>query len=97
MLARLMKAARTAGIVLTVLGGVVGLWVITRLSNAAGQSYMWVPPFAPYEWLTLAGAAVAAACLIAGLLRLTGPRERQPVTSAKHEQEPHDVQPINHP
>ncbi len=69
-----MKAGRTTGVVCTVLGGALGLWVVTRLSNAAGQMHDWAPPFAEYEWVTLAGAAVAVGLLIVGLVRLTAPR-----------------------
>jgi hypothetical protein len=58
----------TAGIVCTVLGGMLSLWVIARLSSAAGWQQTWAPPFAPYEWVTLGGAVGAAALLIVGLL-----------------------------
>ncbi len=49
-----MKASRITGVICTVLGGALGLWVITRLSSVAGRSYSWSPPFADYEAATLA-------------------------------------------
>lgn len=62
---------RIAGIVCTVLGGMLSLWVIARLSSAVGWQQTWAPPFAPYEWVTLGGAAGAAGLLIVGLLQWT--------------------------
>jgi len=56
------------GIVCTVLGGMLSLWVIARLSSTLGRQQTWAPPFAPYEWVTLVGAVGAAALLIVGLL-----------------------------
>jgi hypothetical protein len=61
----------TAGIVCTVLGGMLSLWVVARLSSTLGRQQTWAPPFAPYEWVTLVGAVGAAALLIVGLLRWT--------------------------
>lgn len=64
-----MKLSRkTTGIVCIVLGGMLSLWVIARLSSAVGWQQTWAPPFAPYEWVTLGGAAGAAGLLIVGLL-----------------------------
>ena len=68
-----MKSSKTAGVVCTVLGGTVSLWVITRFASVFGQHHTWAPPFARYEWVTLAGAGVAALLLIVGLVRLTAP------------------------
>jgi hypothetical protein len=56
------------GIVCTVLGGMLSLWVIARLSSTLGRQQTWAPPFAPYEWVTLVGAVGAAGLLIVGLL-----------------------------
>ena len=39
----------TVGIVCTVLGGMLSLWVIARLSSAVGRQQTWAPPFAHYE------------------------------------------------
>ena len=58
----------TAGVICTVLGGMLSLWVIARLSSTLGRQQTWAPPFAPYEWVTLVGAVGAAALLIVGLL-----------------------------
>jgi uncharacterized membrane protein len=70
------SSGNTTGIVLTVLGGALGLWVIARLGSSVGMQQTWAPPFARYEWVTLGGAAVAALLLIVGLVRWTRPRER---------------------
>ena len=61
------------GIVCTVLGGMLSLWVIARLSSAVGRQQTWAPPFTPYEWMTLGGAVGAAALLIVGLVQWTSP------------------------
>ena len=71
-----MKSAKTIGVVCTVLGGALGLWVITRLSNVAGQMQTWAPPFARYEVVTLTVASAAVLLLIVGLIRLTAPRDK---------------------
>ncbi len=91
-----MKASKTTGVVCTVLGGALGLWVVTRLSNAAGQMHDWAPPFAEYEWVTLAVAAVAVGLLIVGLVRLTAPadRERAVNLNLKRQQEQQDSQSV---
>jgi uncharacterized membrane protein len=70
------SSGNTTGIVLTVLGGALGLWVIARLGSSVGMQQTWAPPFARYEWVTLGGAAVAALLLIVGLVRWTRHRER---------------------
>lgn len=72
-----MRSPKTVGIVCTVLGGALGLWVITRLSSVFGQQQTWAPPFEAYEWTTLLGAILAAGLLIVGLVRLTRPEEHQ--------------------
>ena len=66
-----MNTSKTTGVVCTVPGGTLGLWVIARLSSAVGQQQTWAPPFAPYEWMTLVGAVGAAALLIVGLIQWT--------------------------
>ncbi len=71
------KTRKTAGIICTVLGGALGLWVITRLSSVFGQQQTWAPPFETYEVNTLFVAAVAAVLLIVGLARLTAPQDRE--------------------
>lgn len=72
-----MKASRTTGVVCTVLGGALALWVVTRLASALGQQQTWAPPLVRYEWVTLAGAALAAGLLIVGLVRWTRPQGRR--------------------
>ena len=64
---------RITGVVCTVLGGMLSLWVIARLSSTLGRQQTWAPPFATYEWVTLAGAVGAAGLLVVGLLRWTSP------------------------
>jgi len=59
------------GIVCTVLGGMLSLWVVARLSSTLGRQQTWAPPFASYEWVTLVGAVGATGLLIVGLLRWT--------------------------
>ena len=71
-----MNTSKTTGVVCTVLGGALGLWVIARLANFVGMQQTWAPPFARYEWVTLLGAAAAALLLIVGLVRWTRPQER---------------------
>ena len=67
------SSSKTTGIICTVSGGMLSLWVIARLSSAAGWKQTWGPPFAPYEWVTLVGAVGAAGLLIVGLMRWTSP------------------------
>jgi hypothetical protein len=56
------SSSKTTGVVCTVLGGALTLWVVARLSSAAGWQQTWAPPFARYEWVTLVvGAATTAA------------------------------------
>ena len=64
-----MRSSKAAGIVCTVLGGMVSLWVIARLSSAVGWQQTWAPPFAQYEWVTLGGAVGAAGLLVGGMLQ----------------------------
>jgi hypothetical protein len=71
-----MNTSKATGVVCTVLGGTLGLWVIARLANFVGMQQTWAPPFARYEWVTLLGAAAAALLLIVGLVRWTRPQER---------------------
>jgi hypothetical protein len=49
----------------------LSLWVIARLSSTLGRQQTWAPPFAQYEWVTLAGAVGAVGLLILGLLQWT--------------------------
>jgi len=71
-----MNTSKTTGVVCTVLGGTLGLWVIARLANFVGMQQTWAPPFARYEWVTLLGAVAAALLLIVGLVRWTRPRDQ---------------------
>ena len=64
---------KTTGIICTVLGGMVSLWVIARMSSVAGWQQTWAPPLTPYEWGTVAGAVGAAGLLIVGLLNWSSP------------------------
>ena len=59
---------KTTGIICIVLGGMLSLWVIARLSSVAGWQQTWAPPFVQYEWVTLGGAVGAAGVLIVELL-----------------------------
>ena len=77
------RTGRTLGIVCTVLGGALMLWVITRFFSVFGQQQTWAPPFASYEWTTLAGAALAAGLLIVGLVRLTRPDDHTEPSGSK--------------
>lgn len=65
------RSSRITGIVCTVLGGMLSLWVIARLSSVVGWQQTWAPPFGQYEWVTLGGATGAAGLLIVGLLQWT--------------------------
>jgi len=77
----------TTGIVCTVLGGMLSLWVIARLSSAVGRQQTWAPPFASYEWVTLVGAFVATGLLIIGLVRVTQPVSKETVLRSESIQE----------
>lgn len=72
-----LTSSRTAGIVCTVLGGMLSLWVIARMSSAEGWQQTWAPPLVEYEWITLLGALVAAGLLIFGLLGVTQPTSNE--------------------
>ena len=75
---------KSSGIVCTVLGGMLCLWVIARLSSAVGWQQTWGPPFAPYEWVTLAGAVGAAGLLIVGLLSWTSLSSEEDQRDQRH-------------
>ena len=53
-----------------VIGGVLGVWVITRFTSFAGQLHSWSPPFSEYEVVTLVGLGAAAIFVIVGLILL---------------------------
>jgi len=44
---------------------------MAQMLSAVEWQQTWAPPFAPYEWVTLGGAAGAAGLLIVGLLQWT--------------------------
>jgi len=68
-----MSWRKSSGIICTVLGGMLSLWVIARLSSTLGRQQTWAPPFAQYEWVTLVGVVGAVGLLIVGLIRWTSP------------------------
>ena len=72
---------RTTGIICTVLGGMLSLWVVARLSSVAGWQQTWAPPFVEYEWVTLVGAFVATGLLIIGLVQVTQPTVKEGTVS----------------
>ena len=59
------------GIVLTVIGGAIGIWVFTRLTSLVGKLHTWQPPFTEYEITTLVGGAIALVLIIVGLINWT--------------------------
>lgn len=59
------------GIVLTVIGGAIGIWVFTRLTSLVGKMHTWQPPFTEYEITTLVGGAIALVLIIVGLINWT--------------------------
>ena len=59
--------SKELGIVLTVIGGAIGIWVFTRLTSFAGKMHSWSPPFTGYETTTLIGGAIALVLIIVGL------------------------------
>ncbi|MEM3170541.1 MAG: hypothetical protein QW838_07200 [Candidatus Nitrosotenuis sp.] len=69
--ATVLQQQKNLGIILTVLGGVIGIWVFTRFTSVIGQMATWSPPFSDYETFTLLGAAAAAILVIVGLINLT--------------------------
>jgi hypothetical protein len=64
------KAMLTIGIIACVIGGVLGVWVITRFTSFAGQLHSWSPPFSEYEVVTLVGLGAVAIFVIVGLILL---------------------------
>jgi len=66
-----MEQAKTMGIILTVIGGAIGLWVFTRVTSMAGKFHSWQPPFTEYETTTLVGGGIALILIIIGLINLT--------------------------
>jgi len=59
------------GIVLTVIGGAIGILVFTRLTSLVGKMHTWQPPFTEYEITTLVGGAIALVLIIVGLINWT--------------------------
>jgi len=62
---------KTLGIVLTIIGGAVGIWVFARFTSFAGKFHTWEPPFTEYEITTWIGATIALGLIILGLINLT--------------------------
>ena len=69
--ATVLQQQKNMGIVLTVLGGAVGIWVFTRFTSVMGQMHSWSPPFSEYENVTLLSAGAAIVLIILGLINLT--------------------------
>lgn len=67
----IMQQEKTKGIILTIIGGAIGVWVFTRLTSFAGQLKTWAPPFTGYEVSTLVGAGIALILIIVGVIKLT--------------------------
>ena len=70
-----MQQSKTLSIILTIIGGAIGLWVFTRFTSFAGQMHTWSPPFSAYEVTTLIGAAIALILIIIGVINLTKKRQ----------------------
>jgi len=68
---------KIGGIILTVIGGAIGVWVFTRLTSLAGKFHSWEPPFTEYETTTIIGGGIAVLFIIVGLIYLTKKREQQ--------------------
>lgn len=62
---------KTQGIISTVVGGAIALWVYTRFTSLMGQMHTWQPPLEDYEIYTFIGAAAAVILIIVGLIRIT--------------------------
>jgi TRAP-type C4-dicarboxylate transport system permease large subunit len=73
--AEIMRDTKTTGIVETVAGGALALWVYVRFTNVAGQLHTWSAPFDDYELNTLLVGALAFLLLVAGVVRLTKPKK----------------------
>lgn len=67
----MMENVKTIGIIMTVIGGAIGLWVFTRFTSMAGKFHTWQPPFTEYEITTLIGGGIALILIIIGLINLT--------------------------
>lgn len=47
---------KKSGIILTVIGGAIAIWVFTRITSVYGKLHSWEPPFTEYETTTIVGA-----------------------------------------
>jgi hypothetical protein len=61
---------KTVGVVLTVIGAAIAMWVLARFGSVTGQLHTWGPPFTAYERMTLIGAGLAGCFLFEGINRL---------------------------
>jgi hypothetical protein len=61
---------KTLGIVLTVIGGAIALWVISRFTSIMGKLCSWGPPFSGYEVTTIIGVIVAIILIIVGIISI---------------------------
>ena len=66
-----LRLQKTLGIIYTVIGGAIGIWVVIRMISDIGQSYSWSLPFENYETITILGAVIAVYLIIFGLINLT--------------------------
>lgn len=79
---------KIGGIILTVIGGAIGVWVFTRLTSLAGKLHSWEPPFTEYETTTIIGGGIAVLFIIAGLIYLT--KKQQSLQEYKETRERYD-------
>jgi len=66
-----MQQTKTLGIIQTVIGAAIGIWVFARFTSFVGQLCTWQPPFSEYEITTLIGAAIAIILVIVGVINMT--------------------------
>jgi hypothetical protein len=70
-IAKKKEQRKNLGIILLVLGGAAGIWVVTRLTSMAGKIHSWEPPFTSYEVTTIIGAVIAIFLIILGIINVT--------------------------
>lgn len=87
-----MQQTKTMGIILTVIGGSIGIWVFTRFTSLAGKLHTWGPPFTEYEVTTLASGTIALVLIIVGLINLTKKQQvENPAITIHSNTQPKDI------
>ena len=59
------------GVVITVIGGGLGMWAYSRYSSIVGQLHTFTPPFTQYEIITMVVGGVGLGLIVIGLILLS--------------------------